>query len=54
MAVGGVSEQNIKAFLDNGCCSAGIGSNIINRKRAQAKAFDEIEAAAAGFVKAVK
>ncbi len=54
MAVGGVSEQNIKAFLDNGCCSAGIGSNIINRKRAEAKAFDEIEAAAAGFVKAVK
>lgn len=53
MAVGGVSEQNIKAFLDNGCCSAGIGSNIINKKRAQAKAFDEIEAAAAGFVKAI-
>lgn len=53
MAVGGVSAENVKTFLDNGCCSAGIGSNIINRKRAQAGAFDEIEQAAAEFVKAI-
>ncbi len=53
MAVGGVSAQNVKAFLDNGCCSAGIGSNIINKKRAAAGAFDEIEHAAAEFVKAI-
>ena len=54
MAVGGVSASNIKSFLDNGCCSAGVGSNIINKKRAQAGAFDEIEQAAAEFVKAIQ
>ena len=54
MAVGGVSAANIKSFLDNGCCSAGVGSNIINKKRAQAGAFDEIEQAAAEFVKAIQ
>lgn len=53
MAVGGVSTENVKSFLDHGCCSAGIGSNIINKKRAQAHAFDEIEQAAAAFVKAI-
>lgn len=53
MAVGGVSATNIKSFLDNGCCSAGVGSNIINKKRALAGAFDEIEQAAAEFVKAI-
>ena len=54
MAVGGVSASNIKSFLDNGCCSAGVGSNIINKKRAQAGAFDEIEQAAFEFVQAIK
>lgn len=53
MAVGGVSATNIKSFLDNGCCSAGVGSNIINKKRALAGAFDEIEQAATEFVKAI-
>ena len=53
MAVGGVSAQNVKAFLDNGCCSACIGSNIIDKKRAMAGAFDEIERAAAEFIKAI-
>ncbi|MDY6321399.1 MAG: bifunctional 4-hydroxy-2-oxoglutarate aldolase/2-dehydro-3-deoxy-phosphogluconate aldolase [Succinivibrio sp.] len=53
MAVGGVSAENVKAFLENGCCSAGIGSNIINKKRADAGDFDAIERAAAEFVKAI-
>lgn len=54
MAVGGVSEENVADFMKNGCCSAGVGSNIINRKRAQARDFDAVEKAAAGFVKAIK
>ncbi len=53
MAVGGVNPQNIKSFLDGGCCSAGIGSNIINKKRVDHKLFDDIEKTAQDFVRAV-
>lgn len=54
MAVGGVSVENVRSFLENGCCSAGIGSNIINKKRAAAKNFDEIQSAAAEFIQAIR
>lgn len=53
MAVGGVSADNVKAFLDAGCGSAGIGSNIINKKRASAGKFDEIRQAALEFYNAI-
>lgn len=53
MAVGGVSVENIKSFLDAGCSSAGIGSNIINKKRADAGKFDEIRMAATEFFNAI-
>lgn len=46
MAVGGVSPENICSFLQAGFCSVGIGSNIINEKRAVSGAFDEIKQAA--------
>ncbi|MGN0908049.1 MAG: bifunctional 4-hydroxy-2-oxoglutarate aldolase/2-dehydro-3-deoxy-phosphogluconate aldolase [Succinivibrio sp.] len=54
MAVGGVSAQNVADFLKNGCGSAGIGSNIINRKRAEAGDFDAVEQAAREFAKAIE
>ena len=53
MAVGGVSAQNVKSFLDCGCTSAGIGSNIINKKRAKAGQFDEIRQAALELYNAI-
>lgn len=52
MAVGGVSTDNVRAFLDAGCCSAGIGSNIISRKRADAGDFEGMKNTAAAFVAA--
>ena len=53
MAVGGVSATNVKSLLDAGCGSAGIGSNIINKKRASAGKFDEIRQAALEFYNAI-
>lgn len=52
MAVGGINTDNVREFLEAGCCSAGIGSSIINRKRADAGDFDGISKIAAAFVKA--
>ena len=53
MAVGGVSVDNVRAFLEAGCGSAGIGSNIINNKRAAAGKFDEILRSAQEFYSAI-
>lgn len=53
MAVGGVSESNVKSFLDNGFCSAGIGSNIINVQKVAKQEFVQIRQDATAFVKAV-
>lgn len=54
MAVGGVSEANVKSFLDNGFCSAGIGSNIINAKKVANGEFDSILRSTQAFVNAIK
>lgn len=54
MAVGGVSESNVKEFLGHGFCSAGIGSNIINAKKIAAGDFASVKQAAAAFVQAIK
>lgn len=54
MAVGGVSTDNIKSFINAGCCSAGIGSNIINKKRVEQKLFDDIQKSAETFVRALQ
>ncbi|MBU3826968.1 MAG: bifunctional 4-hydroxy-2-oxoglutarate aldolase/2-dehydro-3-deoxy-phosphogluconate aldolase [Candidatus Anaerobiospirillum merdipullorum] len=54
MAVGGVSVDNVKSFLDNGFCSAGIGSNIINARKVQDGDFAKIRAAAEAFINAIK
>lgn len=54
MAVGGVSESNVKDFLSQGFCSAGIGSNIINAKKIAAGDFDSVRQAAAAFVQAIR
>ncbi len=54
MAVGGVSADNVREFLSHGCCSAGIGSNIISAKRIAAGDFESVYKAAAAFIEAIK
>lgn len=54
MAVGGVSESNVKAFLTQGFGSAGIGSNIINAKKIAAGDFASVKQAAQAFVQAIQ
>ena len=44
MAVGGISESNIRDYLDNGCCSCGLGSNIVRRDLISSCKFDELTA----------
>lgn len=54
MAVGGVDETNIKAFLDNGYMSCGIGSNIVRNDLIRAGRFKELAELAETFVKAIR
>lgn len=42
LAVGGVNATNVKDFLDAGCCGAGIGGNLANKKWIAAGEFDKI------------
>jgi 2-dehydro-3-deoxyphosphogluconate aldolase / (4S)-4-hydroxy-2-oxoglutarate aldolase len=42
MAVGGVTEENIKKFLGIGCYGLGIGSSLINLKEIEAGRFEWI------------
>ena len=44
MAVGGISEANIGEFLRNGCCSCGLGSNIVRKDLIEAGRYDELTA----------
>lgn len=42
MAVGGVNEKNLKAFLDAGCCGAGIGGSLVNKQWIASGEFEKI------------
>ena len=42
LAVGGVNPDNITGFLDAGCCGAGIGGNLSNRKWIAAGEYERI------------
>ena len=46
MAVGGVSEKNIAAFLEAGCVGAGVGGNLVNKEWIAAGQWDRITALA--------
>ncbi len=54
LAVGGVSPDNAKSFIDEGFCGIGVGSNLYNKKLIDEGRFDEIEAIAKKYVEAVK
>lgn len=50
MAVGGVSEKNIKDFLAAGAVGAGVGGNLVNKEWIKNGEFDKITALAEEFV----
>ncbi|NOV00882.1 bifunctional 4-hydroxy-2-oxoglutarate aldolase/2-dehydro-3-deoxy-phosphogluconate aldolase [Paenibacillus planticolens] len=52
MAVGGVTEENIKQFLDLGCYGLGIGGSLINLKEIEAGRFDWVTDKAARLLAA--
>ncbi|MGQ7889464.1 bifunctional 4-hydroxy-2-oxoglutarate aldolase/2-dehydro-3-deoxy-phosphogluconate aldolase [Paenibacillus sp. WC2504] len=52
MAVGGVTEENIKQFLDLGCYGLGIGGSLINLKEIKAGRFEWVTDKAARLLAA--
>ena len=54
MAVGGVDETNIAAFIKAGAVGVGIGSNIVDMKLVKAGDFDSIRRRAENYVKSIK
>lgn len=54
LAVGGIDENNIEAFLAAGAVVAGIGGNLVNRQWVAAGEFEKITEKARALVAAVK
>ncbi len=54
MAVGGIDETNIKLFLENGCMSGGIGSNLFRSDLIHAGKWDELSKLSRMFVEAAE
>jgi len=51
IAVGGVNENNVAEFLAAGCCGAGVGGNLVNKKWIADGEFDKITELAKTFIK---
>ncbi len=54
MAVGGITEKNVAQFLDNGFCSAGIGSNVVRNALIASGNFNELAKVAKTFKNAIQ
>ena len=54
MAVGGIDETNIKVFLENGCMSGGIGSNLFRADLINGGKWDELSNLSRMFVEAAE
>ncbi len=54
LAVGGVNPENITEFLDAGCCGAGIGGNLVNKKWIEAGEYGKITETARELIEKVK
>lgn len=54
LAVGGVNEKNIGAFLAAGLCGAGVGGNLANKAWIQSGEYERITAVAAELVAAAR
>ena len=53
-AVGGVTPENIGDFFDAGAIAVGVGSNLVNAKKAAAGEYASITAAARAFTASLK
>lgn len=54
LAVGGIDENNVAAYLAAGAVGAGIGGNLVNRQWVAAGEYDKITKKARALVAAVK
>lgn len=54
LAVGGITVENAKEYLQAGACGLGIGSSITNKQMLASNDFDGIAALASAFCEAVK
>jgi 2-dehydro-3-deoxyphosphogluconate aldolase/(4S)-4-hydroxy-2-oxoglutarate aldolase len=54
MVVGGINVNNIGEYVKAGACSAGIGSELVDKKLVAEGRFDEITARAKAFIDAFK
>ena len=54
LAVGGITVENAKDYLQAGACGLGIGSSITNKQMLATKDFDGITALASAFCEAVR
>jgi len=54
LAVGGVNADNVAEYLRAGCCGAGVGGNLVNKKWIEAGAYEKLTEAASELVQAVQ
>lgn len=56
MPTGGVdaTEENLKAWFDNGVCAVGMGSKLITKKMMEEKKFDELQAQTVAVLQLLK
>lgn len=54
LAVGGVNEDNLRDYLEAGCCGAGIGGNLVNKKWVAEGEYDKITELAKRMVRIAK
>lgn len=53
LAVGGVNAGNIAQYLKAGCCGAGVGGNLVDKKLVEAGLFAQITQNAVQLIQAV-
>ena len=54
LAVGGVTAENTRDFLDRGFYGVGVGSNLYNKQLIQAKDLDSLKEIAKKYITAIK
>ena len=54
MAVGGINADNLKSYLEQGLCGAGIGGNLVNKNWIRDGEFHKITELAANLVSIAK
>ena len=54
LAVGGINEGNIQAYLNAGISGFGIGTNIVNKELLESNAYEQITELAKSYVKVIE